>query len=555
MSLPLDEAGEALRPALRAYASLRLIVVFTLMFSAFLIQITFDVSLPLGLIYYLVAFACLLSVGALLSLERVPAEANAGLQILGDLFVVTGLVWISGGPDSSFTFLYLAAVAAGAILLGRRGGLSAAGLAAVFYTVLLDLMYFGVLMPVDGPRHWPAATLVGNAALNVAAFVGTALLVTASAEKLGEARRDVERRKAEIARLQALHASVLSSMSSGVLTTDLEGVVTYTNPAGADLLDLAPVDVVGKPVLSLGLVDGGTWDRIRAAEGAILRFDAVRPTRGVEAFFGVSASSLKDPSGRATGRILIFQNVTRLRKLEGEVRLKEKLAAVGELAAGIAHEIRNPLASISGSVQVLKGMGIPGSGEHRLMEIVVTESQRLSRILEDFLRYVRPRERAVEPVDAPAALRDVLTLLQHSDEVSPRHTIALDLDPPSAVLSADPGQLRQIFWNVSRNALSAMPAGGSLSVKARLEDGTWTVSFTDEGRGMTPDERSRLFTPFAHSFRGGTGLGLAIVYRIVEEHGGRIDVETEPQHGTTVTIALPSASASPAAAPSAREVA
>jgi two-component system sensor histidine kinase PilS (NtrC family) len=555
VSPPHDDAGDALRPILRAYASLRLIVVFTLMFSAFLIQITFDVSLPLGLIYYLVAFACLLSVGALLTLERIPAEANAGLQILGDLFVVTGLVWISGGPDSSFTFLYLAAVAAGAILLGRRGGLSAAGLAAVFYTVLLDLMYFGVLVPVDGPRHWPAATLVGNAALNVAAFVGTALLVTASAEKLGEARRDVERRKAEIARLQALHASVLSSMSSGVLTTDLEGVVTYANPAAADLLNLAPVEVVGKPVLALGLVNGPDWERIRAAEGQILRFDVVRPTRGAEAYFGVSASSLRDAGGRATGRILIFQNVTRLRKLEGEVRLKEKLAAVGELAAGIAHEIRNPLASISGSVQVLKGMGIPGSGEQRLMEIVVTESQRLSRILEDFLRYVRPRERAVESVDAPAALRDVLTLLKHSDEVSPRHTIALDLDPLSAVLSADPGQLRQIFWNVSRNALSAMPAGGSLSVKARLEDGTWTVSFADEGRGMTPEERSRLFTPFAHSFRGGTGLGLAIVYRIVEEHGGRIDVETEPQHGTTVTIALPAATASPAAAPSAREVA
>ena len=552
MSFATDDAGDALREMLRAYASLRLIVVFTLMFSAFLIQITFDVSLPLSLIYYLVAFACLLSVGSLLTLERIPTEANAGLQILGDLFVVTGLVWISGGPDSSFTFLYLAAVAAGAILLGRRGGLSAAGLAAVFYTVLLDLMYYGVLIPVDGPRRWPAATLVGNAALNVAAFVGTAFLVTASAEKLGEARRDLERRKAEIARLQALYASVLSSMSSGVLTTDLDGVVTYANPAAADLLGLAPIDVVWRPVLSLGLVDAAAWDRILATDGESLRFDVVRPTRGAEAYFGLSASSLRDAGGRATGRILIFQNVTRLRRLEGEVRLKDKLAAVGELAAGIAHEIRNPLASISGSVQVLKGMGVPGSGEFRLMDIVVTESQRLSRILEDFLRYVRPRERAVEPVDAPSALRDVLTLLTHSDEVSPRHTITFDLDPPSAILSADPGQLRQIFWNVSRNALSAMPAGGSLAVRTRLEDGMWTVSFADEGRGMTPEERNRLFTPFAHSFRGGTGLGLAIVYRIVEEHGGRIDVETEPHRGTTVTIALPMAAE---ASGSAREVA
>lgn len=546
-----DEPDE-LRSLLRAYASLRLIVVFTLMLSAFLIQITFDVSLPLNLIYYLVAFACSLSFSCLLGLERMPAEANAGLQILGDLFVVTGLVWISGGPDSSFTFLYLAAIAAGAILLGRRGGLVAAGLAAVCYTVLLDLMYFGVLPNAAGPRQWAVATLVGNVALNIAAFAGTALIVSKASEKLGEARRDVERRKAEIARLQALHASVLSSMSSGVLTTDLDGLVTYANRAAAELLDLKPVDVVGRPVLALGLLDAAGWERILGTEGDLLRFEALRPTRGTEAFFGVSASPLRDAGGRATGRILNFQNLTRLKKLEGEVRLKEKMAAVGELAAGIAHEIRNPLASISGSVQVLKGMVAPGSAELQLMNIVVTESQRLSRILEDFLRYVRPRERAVEPVDAPAALRDVLTLLAHSDEISPRHAIALDLDPPSAILPADPGQLRQIFWNVARNAVAAMPSGGSLAVKARVTDGAWTVSFTDEGRGMTAEERELLFTPFAHSFPGGSGLGLAIVYRIVEEHGGRIDVTTEPLHGTTVTIALPVASSGQAVA---REVA
>ena len=534
---------DALTPLLRGYASLRLVVVFTLMFSAFLIQITFDVSLPLNLIYYIVAFACTLSIGALLSLERIPAEANAGLQILGDLFVVTALVWISGGPDSSFTFLYLAAVAAGAILLGRRGGLSAAGLAAIFYTVLVDLMYWGVLPSVEGPRHWGVASLVGNVALNVAAFAGTAILVSASSEKLREARRDVERRKAELARLQALHASVLSSMSSGVLTTDLEGLVTYANRAASELLDLPAVDLVGKPVPALGLVDAGAWEQIRSTSDEILRFEAVRPTRGVEAFFGISASTLRDADGRGTGRILIFQNLTRLKRLEGEVRLKEKLAAVGELAAGIAHEIRNPLASISGSVQVLKGMVAPGSSELKLMDIVVTESQRLSRVLEDFLRYVRPRERAVEPVDAPAALRDVLTLLAHSDEISPRHTIDFDLDPPVAVLPADPGQLRQIFWNVARNAVAAMPAGGRLAVSTRLRDGYWTVRFVDEGRGMTSEERDRLFTPFAHSFPGGTGLGLAIVYRIVEEHGGRIDVETEPQRGTTVTISLPAGAA------------
>ncbi len=535
--------SDALKAMLRGLASLRLVIVFTMMFSAFLIQLTFDVSLPLGLIYYLVAFACLLSIAALLTVDRVPAELNAGLQILGDLLVVTGLVWISGGPDSSFTFVYLAVIAAGAILLGRRGGLTAAGLAAVCYAVLVDLMYFGVLPPVAGPRSWARATLVGNVALNIAAFVATAFLVSKASENLRETRADLERRKAEIARLQALYSSVLSSMSSGVLTTDPGGMITFANRAACDLLGLLPVDLVGQPVLSLGFVDAGAWEKLRASESEIARFEGVRKRNGEDAYFGISGSALRDGEGVITGRILIFQNVTRIKKLEGEVRLKEKLAAVGELAAGIAHEIRNPLASISGSVQVLRGTVPPDSEEQRLMGIVVSESQRLAIILEDFLRYVRPRERAVEPVDAPAALRDVLTLLSHSDEVSPQHDVMLDLAPDSVVLPADPGQLRQIFWNVARNAFAAMPAGGCLTVTSRWSGGSWTVGFADEGRGMTPEERDRLFTPFAHSFPGGTGLGLAIVYRIVEEHGGRIQVDTELNRGTTVTISLPAPAA------------
>ncbi len=538
-----ESASQTLPEMLRGFVVLRVAVVSTLLLSAFLIQLTFNFSLPLNPIYYLAAFAYSISILAVLSLQRLPAEANAGIQILGDLAVITALVYISGGPDSSFTFLYLATVAAGAVLLGARGGLTAAGLAAVFYAVLVDLMYYRVLPTPPGAdvriRAWTPAGLVGNVALNVGAFVATALLVTVAARKLNEARAAAERRQAEIARLQALHSSVLNSLSSGVLTADLAGLVTFANPAALDLLHLSSVEVVGRPVLSLGLVEEPDWEEIRGSGGGLLRFERARSVRGEPACFGISVTALRDEEGAAIGRVLIFQNVTKLKRLEGEVRLKEKMAAVGELAAGIAHEIRNPLASISGSVQVLKGTAGPTSPERRLMEIVVQESQRLSAVLEDFLRYVRPRERAVEPVDAPAALRDVLTLLNHSEEVSPAHEIRADLVPPSLVISGDPGQLRQIFWNVARNALAAMPGGGILTVTAREEGSAWVVSFADEGRGMTPDERDHLFTPFAQTLQGRTGLGLAIVYRIVEEHGVTIRIETEPHRGTSITITLP----------------
>jgi two-component system sensor histidine kinase PilS (NtrC family) len=173
------------------------------------------------------------------------------------------------------------------------------------------------------------------------------------------------------------------------------------------------------------------------------------------------------------------------------------------------------------------------------MEIVVRESHRLSAILEDFLRYTRPRERAVERVDAAGALRDVMTLFSHSDELKAAHRLESSIEPDAVSVLADPGQLRQVFWNLARNAVAAMPAGGTLRVAARLDGDRWTASFADEGRGMSAAERERLFTPFAHAFRGGTGLGLAIVYRIMEEHSGSIRVDTEPGTGTTIVVALP----------------
>ncbi len=548
------------RPApdiLRGLLVTRVVVVSTLLISALLIQLTFSIWLPLNPIYYLAAAAYSTSILALVTLRSVEPGVNAVIQLLGDLAVVTGLVWVSGGPDSGFTFLYLAVVLSGTLLFGRGGGLVTAGLASVFYAVLLQLVHAGSFPPPRTeelpPRVWTRGQLAGNVVTNVAAFAATALLVAAAAEKLRDARLLAESRKEEVARLQALHSSVLSSMSSGVVTADLSGRITFANPPAGELLQRRPQDLVGTPLVDTGLISGELLLAPRAPGSELLRFEGNRTPLGPGVYFGVTVTPLRDGDGRTTGRILIFQNLTELKKLEGEVRLKEKLAAVGELAAAIAHEIRNPLASISGSVQVLSATAPPGSSERRLMEIVVQESHRLSEILEDFLKYVRPREQAIETVDAAAALRDVVTLLTHSDELTPGHAVDLRLEPESVPLRADPGQLRQVFWNLLRNAVAAMPGSGRLSLDARVADGAWSVTVADEGRGMSSEEQDRLFTPFAHAVPGGTGLGLAIVYRIVEEHGGKISVKSAPGSGTAITLTLPLAGPGPrGAAPAER---
>jgi len=215
------------------------------------------------------------------------------------------------------------------------------------------------------------------------------------------------------------------------------------------------------------------------------------------------------------------------------------MAAVGELAAGIAHEIGNPLAAISGSVQLLaKSLG-GDSSERKLVEILIRESQRLDRTIKGFLRFARPRERAVRRFDVAALLAETFELLRNSEEVAPGHRLELRLDPPSVAIHADPDQVTQIFWNLARNALKAMPDGGTLEVVGELDGDLYRIRFIDSGRGMGTEERANLFHPFKSFFDTGSGIGMAIVYRIVQEHEGRLRVDSRPGGGTTIEVELP----------------
>ena len=273
------------------------------------------------------------------------------------------------------------------------------------------------------------------------------------------------------------------------------------------------------------------------------RFEQVLPTRsGREGFFGFAVSNLYDKAGRPLGYILIFQDLTEIQALENEVRLKERMAALGEMAAGMAHELRNPLAAISGSVQYLKGTIRPEGESLELMDIILRESWRLDGAIRDFLTFARPGRFAPEPVDVAALLSNNVKLLRKSTELAGDHRIELELPESGVRAELDPNRLKQIFWNLSTNALKAMPDGGVLRIAAQpSDDGQWVeIDFADEGVGMTQAQQESYFQPFASSFREGTGLGAAIVYRLVEEHGGRIQVDSGPGQGTRITVTLPS---------------
>jgi two-component system sensor histidine kinase PilS (NtrC family) len=277
----------------------------------------------------------------------------------------------------------------------------------------------------------------------------------------------------------------------------------------------------------------------------------VQTTRGdgETLYVGFTISLLTDAFGNHRGYIVIFQDLTRWRRMQEELRMKDRMVAVGELAAGLAHEIGNPLAAISGSVQMLAGRLDGDPAQRKLIEIMLKESHRLDRTIKGFLRFARPRERSSVSFDIARLLAENFELLRNSEEVSEPHRLEVELDPPSARLFADPDQVSQIFWNLARNALRAMPDGGTLRVVGQFSGGPssgewYRLQVIDTGRGMTEEQRTNLFHPFQSFFDGGTGIGMAIVYRIVQDHGGRVRVDSRPGAGTAITVELPAVAAS-----------
>jgi two-component system sensor histidine kinase PilS (NtrC family) len=530
---------DGLRRSLRFLVTIRLIVMGTIVLSSILIQATAGLALPLTYLYGVAVLAVSLSLLHGYTAGVLRPRVDAYVQLCGDLVLVTALVYFSGGSDSVFTFFYLIVVGAASFLLLRPGGLLVASLASVLYGLMIEFSFYGVLPPppLSQAPSWSGPGPLVSLVVNIVAFYSVAVLTALIAEKLSSARSEIVARRSEIEKMRALHADVIESMSSGLATVDPGGRITFLNPAGGELLVMDPAGAVGRRLWDVGLLSEGEWQQARAGleGGDPPRGETSAVLAGRSCILGYSVRPLKG----TTGLLLLFQDLTEWKRLEEESRSREKLAAVGKLAAGIAHEIRNPLASISGSAQMLGNDMRDGSSERRLMEIIVSESKRLSKTLEEFLRYARPRPQPSESFDIARSLVEAMDLFCNSDEVSDRHRLELRVEPPSSRVWGNPDSIRQIFWNIAKNAVRAMPGGGQLSVSGE-EDGPWyRITFQDTGRGMTAEERDALFQPFATAFDGGTGLGMAIVRRLTEDHGGRIRVESQPGLGTRIEIRLP----------------
>jgi two-component system sensor histidine kinase PilS (NtrC family) len=480
-----------------------------------------------------------------LRFTRIPLRAQARAQFALDALLVTWLVWVTGNLYSPYTALYILVISAASIFLGARGALvTAVGCAFCYTATMLGLTagWFG-----SGGRGLTAATLAETAevtGLNVVAFLVVGLLAARLAVR--QTLSEVQMREAThaLVSLRALHERIVESIRSGVITTDLERRVFTVNRAAEEMTGYAAADLRGQDVSILfGDFKGHIEESLRsAAEGhASPRYESECLTpEGFLIKLGYNISPLSSESGETTGLVITFQDLTDIRSMEETSRRQERLSAVGRVAAGIAHEIRNPLAAMRGSIQVLRSELEADATQRELMDIVLSESDRLNRIISDFLTYARPRKFSLAVCDLREPLRETFALLRHSPEVLDGHRLEEDLPEEPVLALADAEGVRQVFWNLTRNALKAMPDGGTLRAEMRpVTNGSVRITFNDTGRGMTPSQVERLFEPFSSSTTGGTGLGLSIVYQIIRDHGGTINVRSREGHGTTITIELP----------------
>jgi len=529
----------------------RAIIGTILLGSAIFMQVTAPGSFPVNPYFFLIGFTYALTIIYVLTLRYIDRYRwLVDLQLGADALIVSAFIYITGGITSYFTSLYVLPVIAASTIQFRRGGLMVATLSAVLYAGLVLAQYLAASGLRTDP--WLIASAVAlppvsvaryTAALNMFGFFAVALLSGSLANSLRSAGVQLEQASSEIADLQALNQHVIDSLPSGLATTDPAHRILTFNRGAEAITGVLFRDAVARPIDEVLQLPPAVMQsvqnelRVKGARRHEFRF---HPSDGrSEREIGLTVTYLETPGGRA-GLIFTFQDVTAIKKMERDSAIQQRLAAVGEMAAGIAHEIRNPLASMSGSIQILRQELPLSSEQEQLMDIVLRESERLNTTIRSFLAYARPQRFQIARFDVRRVLNDTALLLRNSNELREGHEIQVGLPDSELWYDADEGQIKQIVWNLATNGLRAMPQGGRLQLVAEVESTEGVVlTVRDEGIGIPAEELDSLFQPFHGTFAKGSGLGLAIVHRIVADYQGEIRVSSKPGAGTTVSVRLP----------------
>ena len=474
----------------------------------------------------------------------------AYLQLLIDTIFITAIIYTTGGIESIFSFLYLLNIISGGIILYRYGGMIIASLSSILYGAFLDLSYYGLIAPLGHrflyTQEYQSSEIFYMILVNATAFYLVAFLSGFLSEQIQKSRAEVKAKQKDLADLEMLKENIIQNISSGLIALDEHNRIIVFNRGAEEIFNVDSRDAIKKDI---GDIIPRIMPYLKVHSPHQFSQLSYKGKEDQQIDLLLNISYLKEYDGSNKGKILVFQDTTRIREMEQEVKRMEDMAMLGELAAGIAHEIRNPLASISGSIQVLND-SLSKEEAHinrRLMEIVLREVSRLDHLVNDFLQFARPQRIEIEEFELNQLIMDTLYLFQNSQSWSEHLDIDTKITTPLTIKS-DPHQLKQVFWNIFLNASEAMPKGGLISISAKKEtDSTSSgesvesvrIKIEDNGPGLDQKISKDIFKPFSTTKKDGSGLGLAIVKRIVEGLGGKVSGENLAREGTTITIRLP----------------
>jgi len=505
--------------------------------------------------YTLIVVTYLLTIPSLILLRVLTSPTALAIffwaQVGIDFLLETVLVARTGGIESPFAVLYVMTVAAASLVPRRRVGLLTACFCIILFGLLTNIQLYGLL---DEWGWLPPSRLTIPETFQTFGVYALAILVVGIlggtlADQLQQADQSLREKERGLTRLQVFHENIVHSISSGVFTTDAMGRITSFNPAAQEATGYMITHVVGRPWREVF-----NWhpnqqsdEQLYGALSTTERFEVeCKRADGNRLILGMTLSPLHE-QGMQTGLVGVFKDLTQIRDLEEEMRRKDWLASLGEMSAGMAHEIRNPLGALAGAMQMLRKDATGDETNCRLMDIAIREATRLDNIITEFLQYARPPALTLAEHDLNKVLAETLDLIQHEARSRPNITIVTSLATGPLVAQVDQDQFRQVFWNMATNAFEAMAEGGQLTISTscrHVDVGTRKgdiieITFQDTGEGIPKQNFDKIFLPFFTTKKEGSGLGLAAVHRIIDLHGGWIKVESQERRGSRFVVCMP----------------
>jgi len=489
----------------------------------------------------------------------------AWFQVMGDLCVIGGIIFTTGGVESPLSFLFLFIIVASSVMLPQAACYLTASGASIIYGLLVDLEYFNVIQPVyffpKSTVSYQGAYLFYTIAINIASFFSVAFLSSILNNRLRLIKDELQSKDIDYKKLQEFHLNVVQNMVNGLMTTDLEGRVTSVNIACESITGYPLKESIGKycyqvlPMEELSRLftyKGDSMSMPYHMEGECTQKDGetILISLKISHLLSLESDPKKNLEQQVEGYICVFEDRTEIHNMGEKMKQSEQMAAVGKFSAGLAHEIRNPLASLSGSIQVLKGTLVTDEDQQQLMNIVLKETERVNDIVTDFLSYAQPRKSNPTVIDLTQLLDDIITLMKNSNEYDPSINIQLEAPPEHIIIQSEEAQIKQMIWNLCINGIQAMKKSGNLTMTVKKVEGYKhknfktdrrgvVISVEDQGRGIPLEEQETIFDPFFTTREEGVGLGLPTVKQIVERFAGYIGVESELGRGTCFEVFLP----------------